>query len=212
MLRNGTFRIIAGQDVVDEINFHKEATVKRSWGDTYDSESLCAHQREMSRRGYLGAELVQSNYGTSVRYDSGLQNFGLIARARELGGTFEAAVEFARKWQAVDPVRRYVWTREAAAGLHHDRQRERIAEPAAMTDIRSNQLPASTIASLAKGLIRRAGCEVFYVADHAFIDERAGKGWCAAEIARLFIRANFAKGDPLRRKFLTALTKLGAHV
>jgi hypothetical protein len=46
-----------------------------------------------------------------VRYDSGLQNFALLARSCELGGTLEAAEAFARAWVAEDPERRYAWTR-----------------------------------------------------------------------------------------------------
>jgi hypothetical protein len=79
-----------------------------------------------------------------------------------------------------------------------------------MTDVRSNNLPTSTVISLAKGLIAKAGCEVYDHCDAGFFDERAKRGWTASEIARSFIRANFAKGNPLRRRFLTALTKVGA--
>ena len=57
----------------------------------------------------VGVELVDSNYGWSVRYNSGLQNFGIVAGCRngQLDGTREAAEAFARDWVARDPARRY---------------------------------------------------------------------------------------------------------
>ena len=44
-------------------------------GEFYSSEPLCEWQRDVSRRGIVGAEIVESMYGWSVRYDSGLQNW-----------------------------------------------------------------------------------------------------------------------------------------
>ena len=105
-----TRTIIAGQDVAAAIAAHKAAVVLPSpiYAGSFDSESLCAHQREMSRRGYVEAEIVKSNYGFSLRYASGLQNFGLIATAREIGGSFEAAIAYAETWQAASPAFRFV--------------------------------------------------------------------------------------------------------
>lgn len=37
-------------------------------------------------------------YGYSVRYDSGLQGFNLVAASRDLGGTLEAAEVYCRNW------------------------------------------------------------------------------------------------------------------
>lgn len=74
-----------------------------------------------------------------------------------------------------------------------------------------NDLSAGNIIDLTTGLIVEAGCAYYAHADLAFIRERADKGWSAAEIARSFIRATFAKDNPPRRRFLTALTKLGAY-
>lgn len=107
-------QIVAGHDVFAIIEAHKAATVKPSEfrPGCFDSESLVEHQREMSRRGYIEAEIVRSNYGHSLRYASGLQNFGLIARAREIGGSFEQAVEYAKRWQAQDASHRFVSVRE----------------------------------------------------------------------------------------------------
>jgi hypothetical protein len=58
-------------------------------------------------------EVICSNYGHSVRYDSGLQNFGLLAGSRSgaLDGTLEDAERYATAWVAEDPTRRYAWRR-----------------------------------------------------------------------------------------------------
>lgn len=116
MLNGPQFKIIFGQDVVEAIRIERDRTVRPSahTPGCYDSESVCAHQRRMASRGYLGAELVKSIYGYSVRYDSGLQNWGILAGSRsgQLDGSFEDAVRWAKRWQENDPTRRYVWTRE----------------------------------------------------------------------------------------------------
>jgi len=108
------FQIVAGQAVVDAIRASR-ATVRPSASrpGCLDSESLCLAQQHDAAHGVLGAEIIQSNYGCSVRYDSGLQDFGLLAsaRRRDIDGTYEAAVAWATRWQAEDPTRRYVWTR-----------------------------------------------------------------------------------------------------
>jgi len=109
------FEIVAGQAVVDAIRAERERTVtsSRTRAGCYDSESLVEHQQSLSRRGFIGAEIVRSNYGCSVRYDSGLQNFGLLAssRARQIDGTLEDAVRWVTEWQKQDADRRYVWVR-----------------------------------------------------------------------------------------------------
>lgn len=55
-------------------------------------------------------EIVQSIYGQSVRYDSGLQNFGLVLSGR--GITLDEAEAFCRDWVAQDPEHRYAWRRK----------------------------------------------------------------------------------------------------
>jgi hypothetical protein len=77
----------------------------------YDSETLCAFQRKISQGGYVEAEIVESMYGFSVRYASGLQDFGLIfsARSKEVDGTLEGAIAAAQKWQAADSSHRFVY-------------------------------------------------------------------------------------------------------
>jgi hypothetical protein len=73
----------------------------------------------------------------------------------------------------------------------------------------TNQLSVQTIVATTISLLNSAGDKLAQL-DHKWITERAEKGWCAAEIARACVRTNFDKSNPLRRRFLTALTKLGA--
>lgn len=98
------FEIIAGGELVKRIRLRRIVVA----GD----EDLCWLQRIDAQSGILGVEIVQSIYGHSVRYDSGLQNFGLVAPARSLGGTLEAAETFCRTWVAHDPTHRYAWKRK----------------------------------------------------------------------------------------------------
>jgi hypothetical protein len=115
MIKQDWMVIVAGYELVDAMEAEQKAKVP--WGcGGFKSEELCAFQREQSARGINGVEIVKSIYGHSVRYDSGLQNFGLLARSQELGGTLEAAERFACNWVAQDPSRRYAW-----------RRRERVA-------------------------------------------------------------------------------------
>ena len=101
-------KILVGQDVRDAQLARKHAAL--GVRDTYPSEPLCAWQIAESRRGIIEAELVESFRGWTVRYASGLQNFGLIAGVRrgDLDGSYEAALAFATAWQAADPERRFV--------------------------------------------------------------------------------------------------------
>lgn len=81
-------------------------------GGGRDSAALCDWQMQISQLGILEAELVLSNYGWSVRYASGLQNFGLIASSRnkQVDGTYADALRAAREWAERDLSRRYVTT------------------------------------------------------------------------------------------------------
>lgn len=114
------FHIVAGAELHTAIEAEKETTVPHSkrpgLEQYYESEALCAFHCKLDRRGILGAELVKSIYGWSVRYDSGLQNFGIIAGSRcgTLDGTLADAERYAREWVAQDPTRRYVWVRVSA--------------------------------------------------------------------------------------------------
>lgn len=107
------FHIVAGEALVDSLNAEIDAICTKTAAGYYNSEMLCAVQRLHSARGILGVEIVCSNYGHSVRYDSGLQNFGLLAGSRSgtLDGTLEHAERYAREWVAADPARRYAWRR-----------------------------------------------------------------------------------------------------
>lgn len=116
--------IVAGEALVDALT--AETKARRGNND----EDLCRLQREQASRGILGAEVVCSNYGHSVRYDSGLQNFGLLAGSRcgYLDGTLEHAERWAREWVAKDPARRYAWRRKTEEECGDDaRPAERAA-------------------------------------------------------------------------------------
>ena len=102
MLEGKEFNIIAGLDVIEQIR--KERKTKH-----YD---LITHQVKIADRGILGVELVESVYGWTVRYDSGLQNWGILSRAAGRSDpSYKGAVRFAKEWQSMDPNKRYVWTR-----------------------------------------------------------------------------------------------------
>ena len=104
------FTIIAGHDVREAMDREIEGRVKRDLTG-FKSEDLCKVQEDLAVRGILGAQLVRSMFGWSVRYDSGLQNWGLLASSRQgtLDGSFKAAVEWAEAWVAKDPLHRYAW-------------------------------------------------------------------------------------------------------
>ena len=109
--------VVVGQQVHEALQAEKERVVPHSTypgrEHCFKSEPLCAWQSECYRRGVRGVELVKSIYGFSVRYDSGLDNFGLLAGSRDgqLDGSFEDAVRFATEWVNDDPAHRYAWTR-----------------------------------------------------------------------------------------------------
>lgn len=116
MIKQDWMVIVAGEELVAFLS--QETKSRCKWtGGGYASEDLCALQREQSARGIVGAEVVTSNYGNSVRYDSGLQDFGLLAGSRSgmLDGTLEHAERWAREWVAKDPARRYAWRRKTEA-------------------------------------------------------------------------------------------------
>lgn len=112
MIKQDWMVIIAGNDLVEAMSAETKARCTDT-GAGYASDQLCVLQREQAGRGIIGVEVVCSNYGHSVRYDSGLQNFGLLAGSRSgmLDGTLEDAVRFAIAWVAEDPTRRYAWRR-----------------------------------------------------------------------------------------------------
>lgn len=102
-----TLKVIAGQEIYDAIRAEREARLNPG-ALGYDSEALCRLQESQSRRGYVEAHIVKSMYGYSVRYASGLQNFGLIRSARDAADkSLAAAEQFCRDWVAADPAHRY---------------------------------------------------------------------------------------------------------
>ena len=107
--------VVAGEELMKLLDAEKQALVPRNGAGLYASDDLCRLQQRQAARGILGAEIVCSVYGHSVRYDSGLQNFGLLAssRCRDLDGTLEDAERWARAWVARDPARRYAWRRKS---------------------------------------------------------------------------------------------------
>lgn len=106
-------KIVAGAELLASMRAARDAIPEGRYPGTRDSEALCALQRKEAGRGILGAVIESSLYGYSVRYDSGLQNFGLLAssKSRELDGSLEAAQAWCRSWVAEDPSKRYAWRR-----------------------------------------------------------------------------------------------------
>jgi len=111
MIRQEWMTIVAGEELVTALT--EETRARCQWtGRGYDSGQLCLLQQEQAGRGVVGAELVQSIHGWSVRYDSGLQEWRLLAGKRHLKtGSLEEAEEWARRWVAERPKVRYAWRR-----------------------------------------------------------------------------------------------------
>jgi hypothetical protein len=125
MVKQDWMIVVAGEALVDLLTL--ETVARCRWtGRGYASDELCILQREQSARSIVGAEVIYfpGNPQTtlhppkapqcSVRYDSGLQDFGLLATTRSgtLNGTLEDGERWAREWVAQDPMRRYAWRRK----------------------------------------------------------------------------------------------------
>jgi hypothetical protein len=95
------FELIAGEDAVAALRVARAALKP---GD----DTLCRQQEREAREGYVGVEVVQTNYGFSVRYASGLQNFAIVARRIP---DLDAAKAVATEWVFRDPSRRYAYVR-----------------------------------------------------------------------------------------------------
>ncbi len=108
--------IVLGKEVADLLQKDKELKVEPSYevAGCWESESLCRWQRDIRNRGFIGAELVKSKYGWSLRYRSGLDNFGLIRSCThgDLDGTLKDAICAAREWVTEDPAKRWVEIRD----------------------------------------------------------------------------------------------------
>lgn len=101
--------IIAGHRLYADLQAEKGRLVRKT-ANGYDSEALCKLQQNQAGRGILGAQIVLSNYGYSVRYDSGLQGWGILRPARgQADASREAAIAFCQAWVAQDPGGRYAW-------------------------------------------------------------------------------------------------------
>lgn len=109
---------VAGVAVFEAIRAERETLPKDARG-FFLSEPLCACQRHQAARGFIEAELVESIYGWSVRYASGLHGFALLASARAsaVDGSRADAERWAAEWVAEDPAHRFVtaMTAEAAS-------------------------------------------------------------------------------------------------
>lgn len=117
MATNTKQRVVVGCEVYAALEAEKERIVphsKRPGMEQYfESEPLCAWQRDCHRRGFRSVELVKSIYGWSVRSASGLDDFALLAGSRngELDSTFADAQRYAQEWAAQDKERRYAFVR-----------------------------------------------------------------------------------------------------
>lgn len=111
MLQGDAFVTVAGQELVQRMNVEQQERCKWT-GYGYNSDQLCKLQSEWEARGIIGVEIVKSIYGYSVRYDSGLQGFGLVMRSQDIGGTLEAAIDWVKAWVAEKPDCRYGWYRK----------------------------------------------------------------------------------------------------
>lgn len=107
--------IVAGQAVADAQYAALAANVPGSTArpGCYESEALCRWQSEQRQRGFRSVEIVCSIYGHSVRSDTGLDNFMLLASSRcgDVDGTLADAIRWAAEWCAQDPSKRYAWHR-----------------------------------------------------------------------------------------------------
>lgn len=73
-------------------------------------ENLCALQIEFHGRGRCEAEVVKTLNGWSVRYASGLNNFGLLFRGCQ---TYEEAVAKGTAWVEQTPDHRALFVRNS---------------------------------------------------------------------------------------------------
>lgn len=106
--------VIAGQELYNALQTERAKVTMAPRG--YDSNQLSALQERQAARGIIGAELVKSIYGWSVRYNSGLQNWSLISPARgRADQSLAFAEQIARDWVAQDPTHRYATKPEGAA-------------------------------------------------------------------------------------------------
>jgi len=103
MLNTEKFIKLAG----DTEQWDKEMADVPKNGEYYQSDPLCKLQVSQSARGFRAAHLVLSVRGWTVRYASGIQNFGIL----RLSDSFDpaSALEWATKWVNRDPKSRELY-------------------------------------------------------------------------------------------------------
>ena len=105
--------VFFGQDVRDALDVERVAQCEPSTKipGCFKSESLCRWQSNVHARGFRGVQIVPTIFGYSVRSDTGLDNFALLAGHRDgslPNATKEEALTWAKEWHAQDPEHRYV--------------------------------------------------------------------------------------------------------
>jgi hypothetical protein len=93
-------RVIAG----DQAKWDRELASVPKVGNYYESNALVALQERQSRAGYLPAKLIKSNFGWSIRYASGLQDFGVLLAPRGRM-TLAEVIAWGKQWVAASPNR-----------------------------------------------------------------------------------------------------------
>jgi len=78
-------------------------------------ESLPNVQIDQHSRGRCAIELVETIYGYSIRYASGLDNWGILFGSRMAGRPIHRAeaIEWGKQWVARDPEKREFFTRKS---------------------------------------------------------------------------------------------------
>lgn len=73
-------------------------------------EILCQRQIQVSKVGFTEVRLVETIYGYSVRYASGLNNFAVLFGGRMMGRivSYEEALSWAKEWVDEKPEYRAV--------------------------------------------------------------------------------------------------------
>lgn len=98
--------VVAGAELKASLDAER-AKLPMQYG-CYRSEELCAWQRKVSARGICEVEIVETLYGYSVRYASGLNNFAILKGSRGAADpSLEAAEQFCRDWVAQAPKSRF---------------------------------------------------------------------------------------------------------
>jgi len=100
-------KFIAGETLWNTLQAEKIQKVSQNAAGYFCSRELIQLQSDWSYRGIVGAELIESMHGWTVRYDSGIQNWSLIAADMTKG----EVIEYAMSWVAMDPTRRYSYVR-----------------------------------------------------------------------------------------------------